>query len=48
MAALAPEKFHSLLAAGRYLEIAAAAVGIESRTNLLFSYTQVCWRLRSS
>lgn len=41
---LNPEAFRSLLKKGRYPEIAAAAVRIESRTNLLFSFEKMAVR----
>jgi hypothetical protein len=42
--ALAPQKFRALLLAGRFQEIAAHAVRIESRTNLLFSFEKMALR----
>ena len=50
MAMLAPKEFKALLRAGRYDEIAARAVSIESRTNLLFSFEKMALRdaVRSS
>jgi hypothetical protein len=49
-AELSPRKFRSLLRARRYDEIAAQAVAIESRTNLLFSFEKMALRdaVRSS
>jgi hypothetical protein len=41
---LDPGKFAALLQAGRYQEIAANAVRIESRTNLLFSFEKMALR----
>ena len=42
--ALGRARFESLLAAGKFDEIAAAAVRIESRTNLLFSFEKMALR----
>jgi hypothetical protein len=42
--ALAPPRFAELLAAGAHREIAAEAVRIESRTNLLFSFEKMALR----
>ena len=42
--ALNPTAFRSLLKAEDYLEIAARAVRIESRTNLLFSFEKMALR----
>ena len=41
---LGEKKFRALLEAGRHEEIAAAAVRIESRTNLLFSFEKMALR----
>ena len=41
---LGPRQFKRLLAAERYEEIAAHAVRIESRTNLLFSFEKMALR----
>ncbi|MBA3650578.1 MAG: hypothetical protein H0W66_03610, partial [Chthoniobacterales bacterium] len=41
---LGPKEFKRLLATGRYAEIAAHAVRIESRTNLLFSFEKMALR----
>jgi hypothetical protein len=41
---LAPARFRSLLRARHYAEIAARAVAIESRTNLLFSFEKMALR----
>jgi hypothetical protein len=43
-ASLSKAKFSDLLAAERYVEIAATAVRIESRTNLLFSFEKMALR----
>jgi hypothetical protein len=43
-AALNPAAFRSMLKQGRHPEIAALAVGIESRTNLLFSFEKMALR----
>ena len=43
-ATLDRETFHKLLAAGRHSEIAARAVAIEARTNLLFSFEKMALR----
>lgn len=43
-AVLSPARLGALLAAGKYSEIAAAALGIESRTNLLFSFEKMALR----
>ena len=42
--ALGAPKFAALLAAGRYADIASAAIRIESRTNLLFSFEKMALR----
>ncbi|HWL36400.1 MAG TPA: hypothetical protein VNQ77_09410 [Frankiaceae bacterium] len=42
--ALGPEAFAGLLDAGRHAEVAATAVRIESRTNLLFSFEKMALR----
>ena len=42
--ALGPDEFTRLLAAGKFGEIAARAVRIESRTNLLFSFEKMALR----
>ena len=44
MKQLGPGSFHELLKAHRYQEIAAQAVRIESRTNLLFSFEKIALR----
>ena len=44
MACLAPDKFAAQLSGGRYSEIAAHAVSVESRTNLLFSFEKMALR----
>src|SRR4051812_7825920 len=44
MKALAPTRFRELLRARRHAEIAAEAVRIESRTNLLFSFEKMALR----
>jgi hypothetical protein len=44
LAALDREKLHHLLSDGKYQEIAAHAVRIESRTNLLFSFEKMALR----
>ena len=44
MAALAPNAFRKLLRERRFSEIAAHAVSIESRTNLLFSFEKMALR----
>ena len=44
MEALGPREFESLLKQKRYAEIAAHAVRIESRTNLLFSFEKMALR----
>ena len=44
MAALGPSAYRRLLDDGRYQDIAAAAVRIESRTNLLFSFEKMALR----
>lgn len=44
IAALSPEPFEALLLQGRYSEIAGLAIGIESRTNLLFSFEKMALR----
>ena len=44
MAVLAPDAFRSLLRERRFAEIAAHAVSIESRTNLLFSFEKMALR----
>jgi len=44
MRALAPETFHARLRAGQHAAIAAEAVRIESRTNLLFSFEKMALR----
>jgi hypothetical protein len=41
---LGPSRYRSLLRAGRFSEIAAQAVTIESRTNLLFSFEKMALR----
>jgi hypothetical protein len=41
---LDPDAFRALLAAERYQEIAAQAVSIEARTNLLFSFEKIALR----
>jgi hypothetical protein len=43
-ASLSPETFRSLLQQERYAEVAATAVTIESRTNLLFSFEKMALR----
>jgi len=43
-AVLSPDKFRALLKARRFSEIAAHAVRIESRTNLLFSFEKMALR----
>ena len=43
-ATLDRETIHKLLAAGRHSEIAARAVAIEARTNLLFSFEKMALR----
>jgi hypothetical protein len=43
-AALGREKFRDFLKAGQYAQIAAVAVGIEARTNLLFSFEKMALR----
>jgi hypothetical protein len=43
-AALGPATFESLLRSGRETEVAALAVSIESRTNLLFSFEKMALR----
>ena len=50
MATLAPDEFRSLLRRGQYSEIAAHAVAVEARTNLLFSFEKMALRdaVRSS
>ena len=49
-ATLAPGRFRSLLRRGQYSEIAAHAVAVEARTNLLFSFEKMALRdaVRSS
>ncbi|MEP6768701.1 MAG: hypothetical protein ABJC61_08535 [Acidobacteriota bacterium] len=42
--ALGPDRFRSMLRAGRFEEVAAHAVRIESRTNLLFSFEKMALR----
>jgi hypothetical protein len=44
MAVLAPDAFRALLRANRFGDIAAHAVAIESRTNLLFSFEKMALR----
>ena len=44
MASLAPSKFRAMLAEERFAEVAQLAVGIESRTNLLFSFEKMALR----
>ena len=44
MASLGPTEFRDLLRRRRYAEVAAAAVAIESRTNLLFSFEKMALR----
>jgi hypothetical protein len=44
MSALAPTMFRTLLREGRYAEVAAHVVSIESRTNLLFSFEKMALR----
>jgi hypothetical protein len=44
MAALGPSEFRALLRANRFREVAAHAVSIESRTNLLFSFEKMALR----
>jgi len=44
MDVLSRDRFRSLLAEGKYLEIAQHAVRIESRTNLLFSFEKMALR----
>lgn len=44
MAALAPDAFSRQLQAGEFTEIAARAISIESRTNLLFSFEKMALR----
>lgn len=41
---LGQETYRSLLRAGEYMEIAARAVGIEARTNLIFSFEKMALR----
>jgi hypothetical protein len=41
---LGRESFRDLLVRGRYLEVAETAIGIESRTNLLFSFEKMAIR----
>jgi hypothetical protein len=41
---LVPGRFRALLRAGQYAEIAARAVAVESRTNLLFSFEKMALR----
>jgi hypothetical protein len=50
MATLAPDDFRSLLRRGHYGRIAAHAVAVESRTNLIFSFEKMALRdaVRSS
>lgn len=43
-AELGPQAFRSLLRAGSYTRVANLAVGIESRTNLLFSFEKMALR----
>jgi hypothetical protein len=43
-AALPPERFRALLKARRFSDIADEAIGIESRTNLLFSFEKMALR----
>ena len=47
-ATLDRETIHKLLAAGRHSEIAARAVAIEARTNLLFSFEKMALRYAKS
>jgi hypothetical protein len=44
MSALAPATFRTMLREGRYAEVAAHVVSIESRTNLLFSFEKMALR----
>jgi hypothetical protein len=44
IAVLSPRNFKALLSQNRFTEIAAHAVGIESRTNLLFSFEKMALR----
>jgi hypothetical protein len=44
MATLAPDDFQSLLRRGQYSEIAAHAIAVEARTNLLFSFEKMALR----
>ena len=44
MAALAPDAFRTLLRRRQYAQVAAYAVAIESRTNLLFSFEKMALR----
>ncbi|HUQ83145.1 MAG TPA: hypothetical protein VM076_18480 [Gemmatimonadaceae bacterium] len=44
MSALAPATFRTMLREGRHAEVAAVAVSIESRTNLLFSFEKMALR----
>src|SRR5436305_14499066 len=43
-AELSPERYRARLEAGRFAEVAALAVTIESRTNLLFSFEKMALR----
>jgi hypothetical protein len=43
-ASLSPARLETLLAARKYSEIAATALGVESRTNLLFSFEKMALR----
>jgi hypothetical protein len=44
LAALNQERFEALLEEGRHAEIAAAAIAVESQTNLLFSFEKMALR----